>query len=62
MSSTGHAHKSMAKAALNKLLVTNLSAKYWTTGHLSQNDVMTDTEFFDAGLVMLMIMNNVSAG
>ena len=48
-------HKSTAKAALNKLVSSNLSAKYWISGRLSQNDVITDMEFFDAGLVCVCV-------
>ena len=40
-----------AWATLNKLMDSNLSAKYWVTGRLAPTDILTECEFFDAGLV-----------
>ena len=40
-----------AWATLDKLMDSNLSAKYWVTGRLAPTDILTDCEFFDAGLV-----------
>ena len=49
--STGHAQSAAAKSALVRLLDSNLSAKYWVTGHLEPSDLIKDIEFFDAGPV-----------
>ena len=48
---TGHAQIETARLALHKLLSSNLAAKYWVTGRLDHTDLITDTEFFDAGPV-----------
>ena len=40
-----------AWATLDKLMDSNLSAKYWVTGRLAPTDILTECEFFDAGLV-----------
>lgn len=48
---TGHAQIETVKLALHKLLSSNLAAKYWVTGRLDHTDLITDTEFFDAGPV-----------
>ena len=37
--------------ALSRLLNSNLSAKYWVKGRLDQGDIITNCDFFDAGLV-----------
>ena len=47
----GQAQAAAASAALTRLLDSNLSAKYWVTGHLDSSDVIKDMEFFDAGTV-----------
>ena len=53
--STGHAQSAAAKAALVRLLDSNLSAKYWVTGCLEPSDIIKDVEFFDAGPVSLIL-------
>lgn len=40
-----------AWATLDKLMDSNLSAKYWVAGRLAPTDILTECEFFDAGLV-----------
>ena len=48
---TGHALIENAKMALHKLLSSNLPAKYWISGRLDHTDIISNTEFFDAGPV-----------
>lgn len=40
--------------ALQQLLNSDLSAKWWTQGTLETRDVITEMEFFDPGLVWYM--------
>ena len=53
--SSGYAQSVAASAALRRMLDSNLSAKYWVTGRLEPSDVMKDIEFFDAGVVNLLV-------
>lgn len=55
--SSGHAQCAAAKTALTRLLDSNLSAKYWVTGCLEPSDLIKEVEFFDAGLVSLIIID-----
>lgn len=55
--SSGHAQTAAANSALSRLLDSNISAKYWVTGCLEPSDLIRDIEFFDAGLVSLVIIN-----
>lgn len=48
---TGHAQTESTRLALQRLLGSNLAAKYWVTGHLDHTDLITETEFFDPGPV-----------
>ena len=57
--STGHAQSAAAKSALVRLLDSNLSAKYWVTGHLEPSDPIKDIEFFDAGPVSQIVLGIV---
>ena len=50
----GGQKEASAWATLNKLMDSNLSAKYWVTGRLAPTDILTECEFFDAGLVSVL--------
>lgn len=47
----GPAPSGSAHSALQRLLDSNLAAKYWVTGRLEQSDTIANCEFFDAGPV-----------
>ena len=44
--------------ALRQLLNSDLSAKWWTQGHLETSDVITNMEFFDPGPVSIPITSS----
>ena len=48
-SGSSHTHKASAKVALERLLDSNLPAKYWINQALSHTDTLRECEFFDAG-------------
>ena len=50
LSKTGHAPSSVGPA-LQQLLNSDLSAKWWTQGHLDTRNIITNIEFFDPGPV-----------